>query len=199
MRMNRYFKRSSKIVKIEHFLSECKLGDWFVLYQLSKNLNRPFFMDFLTHLSVRYAHGHVCDEEDPDEDGPLLEQMNHFLKPSSKVPAACRQDSLEKGDNVLEMITRPKITLDEPDDKGGKDDKEEDDDSEEDEEEEEEEKEKKQSKSKSKKDDGDERVDLPLGDDIDSALSRKKGEVKEQVSSKSYKTPKRTSAKSRKH
>ena len=58
----------------------------FVLYQLSKNLNRPFFMDFITHLSVRYAHGHVCDEEDPDEDGPLLEQMNHFLKPSTKVP-----------------------------------------------------------------------------------------------------------------
>ena len=57
----------------------------FVLYQLSKNLNRPFFMDFLTHLSVRYAHGHVCDEEDPDEDGPLLEQMNNFLKPSAKV------------------------------------------------------------------------------------------------------------------
>ena len=57
----------------------------FVLYQLSKNLNRPFFMDFITHLSVRFAHGHVCDEEDPDENGPLLEQMNNFLKPSSKV------------------------------------------------------------------------------------------------------------------
>ena len=58
----------------------------FVLYQLSKNLNRPFFMDFLTHLSVRYAHGHVCDEEDPDdEDGPLLDQMTSFLKPTNKV------------------------------------------------------------------------------------------------------------------
>ena len=59
----------------------------FVLYQLSKNLNRPFFMDFLTHLSVRFAHGHVCDEEadTEDDDAPLIGQMNKMLKPSSKV------------------------------------------------------------------------------------------------------------------
>ena len=56
-----------------------------MLYQLSKNLNRPFFMDFLTTLSVRYAHGHVCDEEDPEEDGALLNQMDNYLKPSAKV------------------------------------------------------------------------------------------------------------------
>ena len=85
MRMNRYFKRSHKITKIENYLNNCKLGDWFVLYQLSKNLNRPFFMDFLTTLSVRYAHGHVCDEEDPEEDGALLNQMDNYLKPSAKV------------------------------------------------------------------------------------------------------------------
>ena len=83
--MNRYFKRSHKITKIENYLNNCKLGDWFVLYQLSKNLNRPFFMDFLTTLSVRYAHGHVCDEEDPEEDGALLNQMDNYLKPSAKV------------------------------------------------------------------------------------------------------------------
>ena len=57
----------------------------FVLYQLSKNLNRPFFMDFLTTLSVRFAHGHVCDEEDPEETGALLNQMGNYLKPSAKV------------------------------------------------------------------------------------------------------------------
>ena len=55
MRMNRYFKRSTKMDKIRAFIDECKLGDWFVLYQMSKNLNRPFFMDFLTQLSVRYS------------------------------------------------------------------------------------------------------------------------------------------------
>jgi len=182
MRMNRYFKRSAKIVKIEHFISQCKLGDWFVLYQLSKNLNRPFFMDFITHLSVRFAHGHVCDEEDPDEDGPLLEQMNNFLKPSSKA-RMCNGDTDERGDNLMEMITQPKIVLDEPDAKDKKDDDDEDDD----EEEEEEEKGKKKSK-RSNKDDGgeEERIDLPLGDDIDSAISRRKGGDKEEVKAVQY-------------
>ena len=44
-------------------------------------------MDFLTHLSVRYAHGHVCDEEadTEDDDAPLIGQMNKMLKPSNKV------------------------------------------------------------------------------------------------------------------
>ena len=42
----------------------------FVLYQLSKNLNRPFFVDFLTHLSIRYTEsGGKLDEEDPEETG----------------------------------------------------------------------------------------------------------------------------------
>jgi len=79
MRMNRYFKKSSKIKKIEGFLYQCKLGDWFVLYQLSKNLNRPFFMDFLTQLSVRYTDKVTC-EEDPEDSGDNLVSM--LLKPS---------------------------------------------------------------------------------------------------------------------
>ena len=45
----------------------------FVLYQLSKNLNRPFFMDFLTQLSIRYTEkSAVVDEEDPDDQGEKI-------------------------------------------------------------------------------------------------------------------------------
>lgn len=81
MRMNRYFKKSSKVAKIETFVCKCKLGDWFVLYQLSKNLNRPFFMDFLTQLSIRYTEkSAVLDEEDPEDSGDNLVSM--LLKPS---------------------------------------------------------------------------------------------------------------------
>ena len=54
MRMNRHFKNSPKMRNIRAFIDDCKLGDWFVLYQLSKNLNRSFFMDFLTQLSAQY-------------------------------------------------------------------------------------------------------------------------------------------------
>ena len=50
----------------------------FVLYQLSKNLNRPFFMDFLTQLSIRYTEkSAVVEEEDPDDQG--LRNMNYHL------------------------------------------------------------------------------------------------------------------------
>ena len=38
----------------------------FVLYQMSKNLSRPFFMDFLTCLSVRFSN--KGEEIDTDSD-----------------------------------------------------------------------------------------------------------------------------------
>ena len=55
---------------------------------------------------------------------------------------------------------------------------------------------------KSKKEyDGPERIDLPLGDDIDSALSRRRANDSEPSSSKSHKSKSRgkSSGKSRKH
>ena len=51
LRMNRYFKRSKNMDKVRNYIYKCSRGDWFVLYQLSKNLNRPFFMEFLVKLS----------------------------------------------------------------------------------------------------------------------------------------------------
>ena len=118
LRMNRYFKRSSRIVKIENYLNKCSLGDWFVLYQLSKNLNRPFFMDFLTTLSNKFAHGHLCDAEDPDDDtGPLLRQMDNYLKPSAKLDTCKKSIEEDNGDNLIEMITQPNLKYDEPDGK----------------------------------------------------------------------------------
>ena len=53
----------------------------FVLYQLSKNLNRPFFVDFLTHLSIRYTdQGGKLDEEDPEETGTATLEMFYNSK-----------------------------------------------------------------------------------------------------------------------
>ena len=78
--MNRYFRRSTKMDKIRAFIDECKLGDWFVLYQMSKNLNRPFFMDFLTCLSVRHALRGDADVDSDSDTGDNL--MTMLLKPS---------------------------------------------------------------------------------------------------------------------
>ena len=47
----RYFKHNENALKVKAYIELCSRGDWFVLYQLSKNLNRPFFMDFLVTLS----------------------------------------------------------------------------------------------------------------------------------------------------
>lgn len=41
-----------------------------MLYQLSKNLNRPFFMEFLTKLSVDYDK--ECHEDEPLLGGTVL-------------------------------------------------------------------------------------------------------------------------------
>ena len=80
MRMNRYFKRpTTKMAKIKSYLCQCTLGDWFVLYQLSKNLNRPFFFDFLSELSMKYDKEYY-DEEDDEK--PLMSQMERTLKAS---------------------------------------------------------------------------------------------------------------------
>lgn len=51
MKMHRYFKRDEKIDAIKSYVMKCKIGDWFVLYQMSKNLNKKLFYDFLIHLS----------------------------------------------------------------------------------------------------------------------------------------------------
>jgi len=202
MRLNRYFKKSGKIAKIELFLGNAKLGDWFVLYQLSKNLNRPFFMDFLTHLSVRYANGNVCHDEDSDEESQLMDQMTQLIKPSSNGDAGllgqmdhiikpddydegpnCKHDLDDQGDSFLEMVFKPKIKLDDVDSKDKKD-KDNDEDEDDDEEEEEKNKENKSKKS----DKSEERLDLPIGDDIDSVMSRRKVDENEAESTKSYKT-----------
>ena len=60
-----------------------KLSFRFVLYQLSKNLNRPFFVDFLTHLSIRYTEsGGKLDEEDPEETGWIFSNVLKIIQKS---------------------------------------------------------------------------------------------------------------------
>ena len=49
------------------------------MYQLSKNLNRPFFMEFLTNISVKYVTTGLS-QEDPEDAGDSLLTM--LLKPS---------------------------------------------------------------------------------------------------------------------
>ena len=45
--LTRYLLVHPKKSEILQFLGSRPLGDWFLLKQLSKNLNRAFFLDFL--------------------------------------------------------------------------------------------------------------------------------------------------------
>ena len=64
--MFRYFKRSKNLDMLERYIRTIKIGDWFVLYQMSKNLNRRFFYDFLLELAKEYEANPNVIEEGPD-------------------------------------------------------------------------------------------------------------------------------------
>merc|ERR1719411_1287103 len=101
MRMNRYFRRSTKMDKIKSYIDQCKLGDWFVLYQMSKNLNRPFFMDFLTMLSIRISE--QGDQVDTDSDTGD-NWMTMLLKPSYTAQDSQMSQKSEKVPDSSEEI-----------------------------------------------------------------------------------------------
>ena len=68
--------------KIRNYVCKCSKGDWFVLYQLSKNLNRPFFMEFLITLSRTV-----------DPETPTKEEMGE-----------------DEGDGIVDMMLQPALT-----------------------------------------------------------------------------------------
>ncbi|XP_040575378.1 innexin inx2 isoform X1 [Lepeophtheirus salmonis] len=48
IKMNAYFgKHNHHMRHIQHYVLNCSIGDWFVLYQMSKNLNKRFFAEFI--------------------------------------------------------------------------------------------------------------------------------------------------------
>ena len=53
MKMSRYFKTDANMRHVEHYAEHCSIGDWFVLYQMSRNMNNRFFAEFLVVLSRR--------------------------------------------------------------------------------------------------------------------------------------------------
>ena len=46
-RISRYFKTDANLRHVEHYAKHCSIGDWFVLYQMSRNMNTRYWV---THL-----------------------------------------------------------------------------------------------------------------------------------------------------
>jgi len=67
IQMDRYLRNNKHAKHIEHFILYCSIGDWFLLYQMNKNMNKRFFAEFLALLSIKI-------NPDPDlEDNPEID------------------------------------------------------------------------------------------------------------------------------
>ena len=54
--MFRYLSKNKHVRHIQHYVATCSIGDWFVLYQMSKNMNKRFFAEFLALLSLKVTY-----------------------------------------------------------------------------------------------------------------------------------------------
>jgi len=71
MQMHHYLSKNKHAKHIQHYVVNCSIGDWFVLYQMSKNMNKRFFAEFLALISIKI-------NPDPDlSDDPEI----NILKP----------------------------------------------------------------------------------------------------------------------
>lgn len=66
LKMQRYFKNNAHVKHIQHYVRHCSIGDWFVLYQMSKNLNKRFFAEFFTLLALTVNPDPSIEPEEPE-------------------------------------------------------------------------------------------------------------------------------------
>ncbi len=66
MKMKRYLKINAHVKHIQHYVLHCSIGDWFVLYQMSKNLNKRFFAEFITVLALTVNPDPNIEPEEPE-------------------------------------------------------------------------------------------------------------------------------------
>lgn len=64
--LSKYFKNNAHVKHIRHYLINCSIGDWYVLYQMSKNLNQRFFAEYLTVLALTIDPDPTIENEEPE-------------------------------------------------------------------------------------------------------------------------------------
>ena len=113
----RYFKNSEKLDRLKEYIQTVKIGDWFVLYQMSKNLNRRFFYDFL----IALAKEHQCNKGRPRHLENMMIESGLLDEPdlaatSPPLPPVSKSHEVEKSKEKLapeEELNKSK-SLDEP-------------------------------------------------------------------------------------
>jgi len=116
-KVRRYFKKDENDRHIYHYIKHCSQGDWLVLYQMSRNMNKRFFADFLSVLS------RTVNPHDPEK----CNELNHFNKKEENHETDSDDDDKEKllGDKKKRKMSHIDITFidkdDDDDDKDKKD------------------------------------------------------------------------------
>jgi len=96
MMMHRYLSNNKHTKHIQHYVVNCSIGDWFVLYQMSKNMNKRFFAEFLALLSLKV-------NPDPDvSSDPEIDILKQIFD-SDDAPSAPPSRSKFPDDSSLEF------------------------------------------------------------------------------------------------
>jgi len=66
MRLKQHLKNNAHTKHIQYYILHCSIGDWFVLYQMSKNLNKRFFAEFITILALTVNPDPTIEPEEPE-------------------------------------------------------------------------------------------------------------------------------------
>jgi len=69
--MAQYISNNKHITHIEKYVKNCSIGDWFVLYQMNKNMNKRFFAEFVALLSMK-VNPEPEEDDDPEISASVL-------------------------------------------------------------------------------------------------------------------------------
>jgi len=114
-KIRRYFRKDENDQHIQYYIQHCSIGDWLVLYQMSRNMNKRFFSDFISVLSksINSPVDKLCEQ---------ISELNHLNK-VDQVNAAAKEptngtldltfiDEDEKDENDEKKLVGPKDVLD---------------------------------------------------------------------------------------
>jgi len=97
MMMHRYLSNNKHTKHIHHYIVNCSIGDWFVLYQMSKNMNKRFFAEFLALLSLKV-------NPDPDmSSDPEIDILKQIFHNGDDAPSAPPDDKKFPDDSSAEF------------------------------------------------------------------------------------------------
>lgn len=65
-KIRRYFVKTENDEPVRYYVEHCSLGDWLVLYQMSRNMNKRFFADFI-YVLARRVNPHDEDDSEGEE------------------------------------------------------------------------------------------------------------------------------------